>query len=63
MRALALAAREEAEMVWCRRTPVDGGEAGTGGGERGWVIWEDMVDGADGEIRQHTASHNTQNVY
>lgn len=36
MREAVLAARDEAEMVWCRLTVPDGGELGTGGGD-GWT--------------------------
>lgn len=38
-RAAALAVRDAAEMVWWRRTPVEGGETGTGGGDMLWDIF------------------------
>lgn len=51
-RASALAVREAAVMVWWRRTPVEGGETGTGGGV---MCCEDM---ARGQVAIHT-SHMT----
>lgn len=40
-RVPVLAVREAAVIVWWRRTPVEGGETGTGGGGMG--CWEDMT--------------------
>jgi hypothetical protein len=46
---LARAGRDEAEMVWCRLTPPDGGDGGVGG--KGWEAIGLLDEGGGGGTR------------